>query len=127
MSECNSGCDLDVFEDNLCLACIDSEWYGVLTEFIVFFVAIGGLAHSSDHLCNSLETLCDHWRVPEDVGGATFMAFGSAIPEITVNFIAALRSVTERHQKKNGSIADLGVGAIMGTFCFSKSLNIQFS
>ena len=75
MSDCDVGCNWDVFEDNLCLACIDQEWYGVVLEFVVFFIAIGGLAHSADHLCNSLETLCDHWHVPEDVGGATFMAF----------------------------------------------------
>ena len=65
------------------------------------------------------------------------MAFGSAIPEITVNFIAALRSVTERQQRKDGSIADLGVGAIMGSgliaflvippmCCFGSPINQDF-
>ena len=38
-----------------------------------------------------METLCDHWYIPEDVGGASFMAFGSAIPEITVNAISTFK------------------------------------
>ena len=51
-------------------------------------------------MCNSMETLCDHWEVPEDVGGASFMAFGSAVPELTVNAIATLKGVDQYYKGK---------------------------
>jgi hypothetical protein len=41
----------------------------------------------------ALETLCVRWMVSEDVAGATFMAIGSAAPEIVINMIAVVRSV----------------------------------
>ncbi len=61
---------------------------GHLLEFLIVLYAFAGLALSADHMCNSMETLCDHWKIPEDVGGASFMAFGNSVPEITVNAIA---------------------------------------
>ena len=36
----------------------------------------------------SLETLCVRWNVREDVAGASFMAFGSAAPEIIINAVS---------------------------------------
>ena len=42
------------------------------------------------------------WTIPEDVGGASFMAFGSAVPEITVNLISTIATVlgVQKMQKK---------------------------
>ena len=40
-----------------------------------------------------LETLCVRWSIPEDVAGASFMAFGSAAPEITINAISTIKAV----------------------------------
>jgi len=32
-------------------------------ELLVLSYAFAGLAMSADHMCNSMETLCDHWKV----------------------------------------------------------------
>jgi sodium/potassium/calcium exchanger 5 len=56
------------------------------------------------YLVVSLETLCVRWGVREDVAGATFMAFGSAAPEIIINAIGTFTGES-----------DLGVGAIIGS------------
>ncbi|KAF4687375.1 hypothetical protein FOZ60_004010 [Perkinsus olseni] len=65
-----------------------------------------------------METLCDHWDVPEDVGGATFMALGGAVPEITVNSVATVRSLLKQSRTdhpEDVTEAELGVGAILGS------------
>ena len=77
---------------DLCLPLVDGAWIGIFLEVVMLFYAFGGLACAADHLCNAMETLCDHWGIPEDVGGATFMAFGSALPEICVNAISTLEA-----------------------------------
>ena len=77
----------------------------VLMEIVVFaycFVALSIVCEH--HLLLSLETLCVRWRVREDVAGATFMALGSAAPEIIINAIGAIQGEP-----------DLGVGAIIGS------------
>ncbi|CAD7928157.1 unnamed protein product [Amoebophrya sp. A120] len=110
-------------------------------QLVFFAYAFVGLALAADHLCNSMETLCTRNKVPEDVAGASFMAFGSAIPEITVNAISTYRSAQDQteHQRSNdvtylslprttraltkesafgediASPADLGVGGILGS------------
>jgi Ca2+/Na+ antiporter len=70
------------------------------------------------YLVVSLETLCVRWSVREDVAGATFMALGSALPEILINTIGTIQA------SAGGDIAgaggegggtDLGVGAIIGS------------
>ena len=48
---------------------------------------------ADEHLVVSLETLCVRWNVREDVAGASFMAFGSAAPEIIINAISTIKSV----------------------------------
>ena len=107
-------CTLDLFIDNLCLSSIDQAALGVLTEVLIFFLAFGGLAIAAEHLCNSMETLCERWKIHEDVGGATFIAFGGAIPEITINCISTLKAVVAKSAEE-AAISDLGVGAILGS------------
>ena len=108
------GCTLAQLESDLCLSLVDHSWLGILVEIFIFFVAFCGLAIAAEHLCNSMETLCDHWRIHEDVGGATFIAFGGAIPEITINCVSTFKSVRASNLN-DSSIADLGVGAILGS------------
>lgn len=61
------------------------------------FVAVAVVA--DEHLVVSLETLCVRWGVREDVAGASFMAFGSAAPEIIINAISTLKAVRQdEHQ-----------------------------
>eukprot|EP01012_Entosiphon_sulcatum_P002801 TRINITY_DN10680_c0_g1_i4.p2 TRINITY_DN10680_c0_g1~~TRINITY_DN10680_c0_g1_i4.p2 ORF type:complete len:439 (+),score=76.47 TRINITY_DN10680_c0_g1_i4:2233-3549(+) len=93
--------------ESLCLGKIDGEWWGVALEGVLFLYAFFGLALVCDgYLVMSLETLCVRWEVREDVAGATFMAFGSAAPEIVINAISTI---------KGGDSPDLGIAAIIGS------------
>ena len=79
-----------------------STTFILIVEIFIFLYAFGGLAISADHMCNSMETLCDHWEIPEDVGGGSFMAFGNAIPEITVNAISTWKGMQEVANEQAG-------------------------
>jgi len=124
-------CTLARFWDDFCFSCIDNSALGVGLEIFAFLYAFGGLAISADPMVNSMETICDHWGIPEDVGGATLMAFGSAIPEITVNAISTLRALSASSGSAKASPADLGVGAILGSgmiaFLIIPSISALFS
>ena len=77
-----------------------------------------------------METLCDHMKIREDVGGATFMAFGGALPEICVNAICSLKQAGSGPEKPSAT-ANLGIGAILGSgliaFCIIPSCCAIFS
>eukprot|EP00941_MAST-03F_sp_MAST-3F-sp1_P001120 g1120.t1 len=101
--------------EEACLNLIDDSWFGVLIEIVLFFYCFVGLAIVCDeHLVSSLETLCTKFRVPEDVAGASFMAFGSAAPEIIINAVSTLKSVAGTNQSSKGA-TDMGIGAILGS------------
>ena len=63
------------------------------------------------HFGIGLETLCARWNIREDVAGASFVAFGSAAPEIIINSITTIKSAGS----DTGEGADLGVSAIIGS------------
>ena len=50
--------------------------------------------HRPPNCCavGSLETLCVRWNIREDIAGASFMAFGSAAPEIIVNAVSTIKA-----------------------------------
>ena len=107
-------CSISQFQSDMCLSMIDTTVSGFLVELLIFVIAFVGLAVAAEHLCNSMETLCDHWNISEDVGGATFIALGGAIPEITINCISTFKSAGSTGAL-NASVADMGVGAILGS------------
>ena len=83
-------CDVE----SLCFNLIDDQWWGVGVDIVVLVYAFIGVAIVADsHLVPGLETLCVRWGIPEDVAGASFMAFGSAAPEITINAISTIKAV----------------------------------
>ena len=91
--------------ENLWLDLVDDNPLGLILEGLIFIYCFAGLAAVCDkYLVVSLETLCVRWGVREDVAGATFMAFGSAAPEIIINAIGTITGES-----------DLGVGAIIGS------------
>ena len=91
--------------ESLWLDLLDDNWLGIIVEGIIFVYCFAGLAAVCDKfLVVSLETLCVRWGIREDVAGATFMAFGSAAPEIIINAIGTITGES-----------DLGVGAIIGS------------
>ena len=107
-------CDME----SLCFNLIDGEWWGVAVELGVLVYAFIGVAIVADsHLVPGLETLCVRWGIPEDVAGASFMAFGSAAPEITINAISTIKAVLSGAGPGDdaGDDSALGVGAILGS------------
>jgi Ca2+/Na+ antiporter len=109
----NITCSFNQFQSDLCLSGIDGHAYGVILEVVLFLLTFAGLAIAAEHLCNAMETLCDHWSISEEVGGATFIALGGSLPEITINCIATFKA--RKLQAGTFSIADMGVGAILGS------------
>eukprot|EP00499_Haloplacidia_sp_CaronLabIsolate_P014871 CAMPEP_0196770158 /NCGR_PEP_ID=MMETSP1104-20130614/971_1 /TAXON_ID=33652 /ORGANISM="Cafeteria sp., Strain Caron Lab Isolate" /LENGTH=554 /DNA_ID=CAMNT_0042140267 /DNA_START=124 /DNA_END=1788 /DNA_ORIENTATION=- len=100
--------------ESLCLAGIDGHGWGVAVEVVVFLYCFAGLAIvCDDFLVISLETLCVRFNIREDIAGASFLAFGSAAPEIIINAVTTLQSV---HSGSGGKdTTSLGIGAIMGS------------
>ena len=105
--------------ENLCLSDLDTgggAFFGILFELALLaysFVAVALIA--DEHLVVSLETLCARWNVREDVAGASFMAFGSAAPEIIINAIGTLKTVLAHDKEGGGDDTALGIGAIVGS------------
>lgn len=114
MSMGSDTCTIHLMLSELCLSLVDASAIGVIAEVSLFLVAFEGLTVAAEHLCNSMETLCERWKLHEDVGGATFIAFGGAIPEITINCVSTMKSVSAK-TIDGASVADMGVGAILGS------------
>jgi len=97
---------------------IDGHWYGFVLQFITIFYSFCGLAIVCDeHMVPALDTLCHRWGIGEDVAGATFMAFGSAAPEIIINVVATIQASTSSAESTS-----LGVSAIIGSGMIAFSL-----
>jgi Ca2+/Na+ antiporter len=100
--------------ENLCLDAIDGYWFSRPLELGLLLYCFLGLGRVADgYLVTSLETLCVRLNVREDVAGASFMAFGSAAPEIIVNAVGTMKAVYTK--SVSGEDANLGVGAIIGS------------
>ena len=92
--------------------CTELNGWGLALEvFVVVYSFIGLAIVCDDYLVMSLETLCIRCNIREDIAGASFMAFGSAAPEIIVNAVSTLKSNTGGSPQA----ASLGVGAILGS------------
>lgn len=99
--------------ESLCLNGIDGHGWGIALEVAVFLYCFAGLAIvCDDFLVISLETLCVRFNVREDIAGASFLAFGSAAPEIIINAVTTLQSVRSGTGGKDTT--SLGIGAIIG-------------
>jgi len=69
-----------------------------------------------DYMCVALERLCDVFLIREDVAGATFMAFGSAAPEIIINLVSTIKQARQYPPPDSALDAtNMGVGAIIGS------------
>eukprot|EP01084_Bolivina_argentea_P053227 97719_1 len=105
---------------------------GILFEVFCVIYCFFALAIVCDeYLAPALETLCVRWGVREDVAGATFLAFGSAAPEIVINAVATLKSqVTSSNTTSLGISAIIGSGMLAFSFipamcCFVSELTLQ--
>ena len=80
------------------------------------------------------ENLSHRWGIGEDVAGATFMAFGSAAPEIIINVVATIQAQVLFSSKcrfkltnipletSDPETTSLGVSAILGSGMIAFSL-----
>jgi len=94
---------------------LDNQWWGYLVEVVLLLQCFVGLAIVCDeYMVPALETLCRRWGIREDVAGATFMAFGSAAPEIIVNAVATIQSMNGG-ASGDSQTTNLGVSAILGS------------
>lgn len=100
--------------ENFCLDAMDGQWWAVPFELCMLLYCFLGLGRVADnYLVTSLETLCVRLNVREDVAGASFMAFGSASPEIIVNAVGTIKAVYTKSE--TGEDTNLGIGAIIGS------------
>lgn len=100
---------------------IDCNWWGYVLEFFALTYAFIGLSIvCDDHMVPALETLCHRWKIGDDVAGATFMAFGSAAPEIIINVVATIQNAADT--EGDSEATSLGVSAIIGSGMVAFSL-----
>jgi Ca2+/Na+ antiporter len=131
----DDGNDCSCDSENACLEQIDCHGWGVFVEVVLFVFSFAGLAIvCDDHLVVSLETLCVRWEVREDIAGASFMAFGSAAPEIIVNIVSTVKAASkllkvgkdspgyQQALNEAGADTSLGVSAILGSGIIAFSL-----
>lgn len=116
--------DRVLLEFDINWAPIDGSWWGVaLQVFILLYCFLGLAIVCDDHMVPSLDTLCHRWNVPEDVAGATFMAFGSAASEIIINVVATIQAqMSATPEGQSGNQTNLGVSAILGSGMIAFSL-----
>merc|ERR1719461_1166298 len=94
------------------------SFIGLFIQLVCLLYCFLGLAIVCDeHMVPSLDTLCHRWGIGEDVAGATFMAFGSAAPEMIINCIATIQA-----QTSDPATTSLGVSAIIGSGMIAFSL-----
>jgi len=85
---------------------------GVIIEILIVIYCFFALAIICDeHMAPALETLCIRWGIREDVAGATFLAFGSAAPEIVINCVTTIKSSVNPDNNQTS----LGISAIIGS------------
>ena len=109
--------------EDLCLDSIDGTAYGVGFEIILFLYAFVGIAVVADeHLTTALETLCHRWQIPEDVAGASFLAMGSAAPEIVVASVSTVKSILADDMKSTEFAVSLGISSILGSGMMAMTL-----
>ena len=103
--------------EDLCLDMIDTDSVlGVLFEVVLFLYTFVGIAVVADeHLCPGFETLIHRWKIPEDVAGASFMALGSAAPEVVVAAVSTVKGILSPTDSSQSFATTLGVSSILGS------------
>jgi Ca2+/Na+ antiporter len=117
--------DLDLPWENIDQG--DWAFFGIAIQVFVLLYSFMGLAIiCDDHLVPALDTLCYVWGIPEDVAGATFMAFGSAAPEIVIAAVstaqAALAAGDAEDMDAANDATSLGVSSVIGSGLIAFSL-----
>eukprot|EP00928_Gymnodinium_smaydae_P080052 TRINITY_DN63855_c0_g1_i1.p1 TRINITY_DN63855_c0_g1~~TRINITY_DN63855_c0_g1_i1.p1 ORF type:complete len:476 (+),score=100.65 TRINITY_DN63855_c0_g1_i1:70-1428(+) len=72
-----------------------SGFEGILMLALSLYAFLGISILCDEHLCPSLDKLCDHLRIPTALAAATFVSFGSSAPELVISTLGAARNKTE--------------------------------
>ncbi|MCA9969424.1 MAG: calcium/sodium antiporter [Anaerolineales bacterium] len=81
-------------------------------NLLIIFVTIYFLSIITDEFfIESLDQIADRWRLPSNVAGASLMAMGSSMPELSIALLALVQD--------GGLHSDVGVGNIVGSAVFN--------
>lgn len=98
-----------------CFLCFDNAGLTILASLfwliILLFCFIGLAIVADDYLAPALDVIADHAGVPVNVAAASFLAFGSAVPEIMTSIVSVAA----------GKV-DVSLPAIFGSGCIAYSL-----
>ena len=79
--------------ESFCLEVLPS-WVSLSVCVLLSLLSFQGLSIICDEwLVPALEVICVSLSIPEDIAGVTFMAFGSAAPEIVINSVSTIKTV----------------------------------
>ena len=83
-----------------------------ITSFIIIILCIYLLTIITDELfIESLDEIAKNLQLPSNVAGASLMAMGSSMPELSIALIALVQ--------ESGAHSDIGVGNIVGSAVFN--------
>lgn len=84
--------------------CTPEAWektWGVFFSIVfILYLCVVLVRVCDQHLIPSLEVLCKKWGLPEDVAGATLLAFGGSFPELAIHTIATRQTHMETADKR---------------------------
>lgn len=84
----------------------------MITSLIIIMIAIYLLAIITDEFfIESLDVISEKWKLPSNVAGASLMAMGSSMPELTIALFALMQ--------QDGAHSDVGIGNIVGSAIFN--------
>ncbi|MBL7022213.1 calcium/sodium antiporter [Patescibacteria group bacterium] len=75
-----------------------------MLTYILFIIGLIILVKGADHLVDGATSLAKKWHVPNIVIGLTIISFGTSLPELIVNILAASSGST-----------DIGIGTVIGS------------
>jgi len=111
--------------ESFCLEVLPS-WVSLSVCVLLSLLSFQGLSIICDEwLVPALEVICVSLSIPEDIAGVTFMAFGSAAPEIVINSVSTIKTVVrggddggeglQSQSEDEAREQNMGVGAILGS------------
>ena len=77
------------------LGVVASVFAGLGLCVVITYQFMGIAKLCDEYLCPALDKLCEQWRLPHSIAGATLVAFGSSAPELIISAGGALSDQTE--------------------------------
>ena len=114
MDTMTSGCSPSAFVSSLCFESLPAASFPPISIFLLLCSFFGLAITCDEFLVPALEVLCLRCNLSEDIAGVTFMALGSAAPEIVINAVGTMKSALSA-TGEDAAATNLGVGAIIGS------------